>query len=60
MDKVTEQLIRIEAKLDLILAMVPTAKNEPKEAISYEEYHRRRDEMAVMNEFITNKINQIK
>lgn len=53
MDKVTEQLIRIEAKLELILEMVKAknkTKKEPKEPISYVEWHRRRDEMARQQE----------
>jgi hypothetical protein len=53
MDKVTEQLIRIEAKLELIIDMVK-AKNktnkESKEPISYVEWHKRRDEMAKQQE----------
>ena len=62
MDKVTEQLIHIETKLEMILMMVKAREarkekqqDELKELISYEEYHKRRDEMAVVNELINNK-----
>ena len=63
MDKITEQLIRIEAKLEMLLLMAK-AKNarkenqqndELKELISQEEYNRRRDKMAAINELINNK-----
>ena len=49
MDRITEQLIRIEAKLELLIDLVK-AKKQPKELISYDEYHRRRDEMAKQQE----------
>jgi hypothetical protein len=53
MDKITEQLIRIETKLEMLL-MMAKAKNaskekqqdELKELISQDEYNRRRDKMA--------------
>lgn len=53
MDRITEQLIRIEAKLELILEMVKAknkTKKEPKEPISYVEWHKRRDAMAEQQE----------
>lgn len=53
MDKITEQLIRIETKLEMLL-MMAKAKNankekqhdELKELISQDEYNRRMDKMA--------------
>lgn len=62
MDKITEQLIRIETKLEMLLMMAKAREankekqqDELKELISYEEYHKRRDEMAAVNELINNK-----
>ena len=53
MDKVTEQLIRIETKLEMILMMVKAREarkekeqDESREILSYEEWHKRRDKMA--------------
>lgn len=54
MDKITEQLIRIEAKLEMLLLMAKARNarkenqqnDELKELISQEEYNRRRDKMA--------------
>lgn len=53
MDKITEQLIRIETKLEMLLMMAKARnaskekqQDELKELISQEEYNRRRDKMA--------------
>lgn len=49
MDRITEQLIRIEAKLELLIDLI-NAKKEQKEPISYVEWHKRRDAMAEQQE----------
>ena len=53
MDKITEQLIRIETKLEMLLMMAKARnaskekqQDELKELISQDEYNRRRDKMA--------------
>ena len=53
MDKITEQLIRIETKLEMLLMMAKARnaskekqQDELKELISQEEYNGRRDKMA--------------